>query len=461
MTRPHLTIRHTAHITHSRYIAVSGLPALKPPHIRGHYAASCAVNMSKKHEQLAAPCTPTCPHSQHPTAACCAQAGTAPDFSCPAPPTPWLGHQRMSAHAAWLPGPLRGNANPFASAAACAATPLLAGIPEERPSRRKRLLCFGLVAFAVVAAVVAAAVVVSDSGASPAPAAGLAASGSPPGGGTSSGASSQAESDGSGRDSSAQAVGAGGEGSSGKWEEVGQAASLPPPVPQSSLGTHPPHASGAAHAHSQAGGPPLPLEQPSNDSAAADGPNESADWDAGSDQWGGGWAGSGWEAPGVMRAPSPAPAAEASSSSGYKLRFLAVRLDASPDCGGLSTRPNNAFPAVLPSFAKALKSIQLHERSCTCTTCVLPSFPCTHLHLTLLQVGDWGRRGQYNQSDVAALMGQVAALDPPTFVVSTGDNFYDHGLQVGRAGFTAVETVCTLQRPGRRCTDQLDSLRLL
>jgi hypothetical protein len=49
-----------------------------------------------------------------------------------------------------------------------------------------------------------------------------------------------------------------------------------------------------------------------------------------------------------------------------------------------------------------------------------------------LAVGDWGRgpgqEGHDNQTAVAQLMGQVAAVQPVEFVVSTGDNFYPNGL---------------------------------
>jgi hypothetical protein len=38
---------------------------------------------------------------------------------------------------------------------------------------------------------------------------------------------------------------------------------------------------------------------------------------------------------------------------------------------------------------------------------------------------DWGRQGLHNQSDVAAVMGEVAHTTRPDFVISTGDNFYD------------------------------------
>ncbi|CAA6659372.1 unnamed protein product [Spirodela intermedia] len=46
--------------------------------------------------------------------------------------------------------------------------------------------------------------------------------------------------------------------------------------------------------------------------------------------------------------------------------------------------------------------------------------------LSLLVVGDWGRRGLYNQSNVA--MGKAGERLGIDFVVSTGDNFYEDGL---------------------------------
>lgn len=40
------------------------------------------------------------------------------------------------------------------------------------------------------------------------------------------------------------------------------------------------------------------------------------------------------------------------------------------------------------------------------------------------QIGDWGRQGDYNQSEVADAMASSAAKRPIDFVISTGDNFY-------------------------------------
>ncbi|BBN07961.1 tartrate-resistant acid phosphatase type 5 [Marchantia polymorpha subsp. ruderalis] len=51
-----------------------------------------------------------------------------------------------------------------------------------------------------------------------------------------------------------------------------------------------------------------------------------------------------------------------------------------------------------------------------------------HFPLHFLVVGDWGRNGFYNQSVVASQMGQVGTMLGISFVISTGDNFYNTGL---------------------------------
>ncbi|KAL4420414.1 hypothetical protein ABPG75_010070 [Micractinium tetrahymenae] len=48
--------------------------------------------------------------------------------------------------------------------------------------------------------------------------------------------------------------------------------------------------------------------------------------------------------------------------------------------------------------------------------------------VSFFAIGDWGREGGENQTQVAELMGKVAEAKPPQFVVSVGDNFYPHGL---------------------------------
>ncbi|KAL0318945.1 UNVERIFIED_CONTAM: Purple acid phosphatase 17 [Sesamum angustifolium] len=49
--------------------------------------------------------------------------------------------------------------------------------------------------------------------------------------------------------------------------------------------------------------------------------------------------------------------------------------------------------------------------------------------LRFLVVGDWGKKGEFNQSRVAFQMGRIGEELDIDFVVSTGDNFYDDGLE--------------------------------
>ncbi|KAH7441916.1 hypothetical protein KP509_03G061900 [Ceratopteris richardii] len=70
--------------------------------------------------------------------------------------------------------------------------------------------------------------------------------------------------------------------------------------------------------------------------------------------------------------------------------------------------------------------------------------------LNFLVVGDWGRRGLYNQSQVAIQMGRIGWQLGIEFVISTGDNFYDTGLNGTddpkfAASFTNVFTAPSLQ----------------
>ncbi|XP_071702296.1 purple acid phosphatase 17-like [Rutidosis leptorrhynchoides] len=71
--------------------------------------------------------------------------------------------------------------------------------------------------------------------------------------------------------------------------------------------------------------------------------------------------------------------------------------------------------------------------------------------LSFLVVGDWGRRGLYNQSNVAFQMGKVGEKMDVDFIVSTGDNFYDSGLvdeddPAFFESFTNVYTAPSLQK---------------
>lgn len=72
--------------------------------------------------------------------------------------------------------------------------------------------------------------------------------------------------------------------------------------------------------------------------------------------------------------------------------------------------------------------------------------------LSLLVVGDWGRKGNYNQSRVAEQMGKIGEKLDIDFVVSTGDNFYENGLtgvhdQQFEESFTNIYTAKSLQKP--------------
>jgi len=48
--------------------------------------------------------------------------------------------------------------------------------------------------------------------------------------------------------------------------------------------------------------------------------------------------------------------------------------------------------------------------------------------LHFIALGDWGRNGEYDQTQVATQMGLWAATHPNNFVVSVGDNFYPAGV---------------------------------
>jgi tartrate-resistant acid phosphatase type 5 len=72
--------------------------------------------------------------------------------------------------------------------------------------------------------------------------------------------------------------------------------------------------------------------------------------------------------------------------------------------------------------------------------------------LNFLVVGDWGRHGETDQSEVAEQMGKTAQNINARFVISVGDNFYEDGVasvddkQWG-ASFEDVYTASSLQVP--------------
>ncbi|XVE74568.1 hypothetical protein DITRI_Ditri12bG0027500 [Diplodiscus trichospermus] len=71
--------------------------------------------------------------------------------------------------------------------------------------------------------------------------------------------------------------------------------------------------------------------------------------------------------------------------------------------------------------------------------------------LSFLVVGDWGRRGLYNQSQVALQMGIIGEKLDVDFIISAGDNFYDNGLSgvddpAFHQSFTDIYTAPSLQK---------------
>ncbi|ONK61330.1 uncharacterized protein A4U43_C08F28750 [Asparagus officinalis] len=71
--------------------------------------------------------------------------------------------------------------------------------------------------------------------------------------------------------------------------------------------------------------------------------------------------------------------------------------------------------------------------------------------LSLLAVGDWGRNGTFNQSQVAYQMGKIGEELDIDFVISVGDNFYESGLTdvndpEFENSFTNVYTANSLQK---------------
>ena len=72
--------------------------------------------------------------------------------------------------------------------------------------------------------------------------------------------------------------------------------------------------------------------------------------------------------------------------------------------------------------------------------------------LNFLVFGDWGREGQKEQLAVAEQMGTAAAAIGAKFVVSVGDNFYEHGVKSvndsqWQTSFEKIYTAASLQVP--------------
>lgn len=71
--------------------------------------------------------------------------------------------------------------------------------------------------------------------------------------------------------------------------------------------------------------------------------------------------------------------------------------------------------------------------------------------LSVLVIGDWGRKGDYNQSLLATQMGVTAEKMESDFIISTGDNFYPGGLidendEAFYQSFSDIYTAPSLQK---------------
>lgn len=65
----------------------------------------------------------------------------------------------------------------------------------------------------------------------------------------------------------------------------------------------------------------------------------------------------------------------------------------------------------------------------SCFACKKDTATETPGKLQFLVLGDWGRNGTQNQQEVANQMNITALSENPGFVISTGDNFYETGIQ--------------------------------
>jgi acid phosphatase len=97
----------------------------------------------------------------------------------------------------------------------------------------------------------------------------------------------------------------------------------------------------------------------------------------------------------------------------------------------------------------------LLTRTATLTAgAALPALPAQAATpaLPFVLIGDWGRHGTDNQTDVAAQMGKTAAAIDSRFVVSLGDNFYENGVTgtddpYWQTSFEDIYTADSLQTP--------------
>ena len=81
------------------------------------------------------------------------------------------------------------------------------------------------------------------------------------------------------------------------------------------------------------------------------------------------------------------------------------------------------------------------------------TLPVSHAGgLRFLVLGDWGRNGSFHQKKVADAMGITAKRANSSFIITTGDNFYEHGVKdtsdpQWQTSFENVYTASSLQIP--------------
>ncbi|KAI3430746.1 hypothetical protein D9Q98_009158 [Chlorella vulgaris] len=282
------------------------------------------------------------------------------------------------------------------------------GIPNDRPSRRKRLFCFSLLAAAVIAVVVASVVVAgqrsNDSLAAAASTGSTDGAAVPDSSGSSSSkedktveaaggqqAGTQEDSGGGGDDSTAggaepdtsQTAGSGTTSADdGEGEEQQQQQEATSSTGGSSDASSPPSSTSDGDGGEGPAPPPPAAGKPASSSGSGSGKHRG-------------------RPPPPLQPAAPVPAA-AEGSGGTGLAGI-----------GDSEGESEGIAAALPPSQEAASG----------------STEAAAYLIRFLAVGDWGREGKHNQSEVAELMGRVAADQPSQFIVSTGDNFYEHGLQ--------------------------------
>lgn len=106
-------------------------------------------------------------------------------------------------------------------------------------------------------------------------------------------------------------------------------------------------------------------------------------------------------------------------------------LSASPEVsnqGGKWVWARKMIVALLVGFALGCAVSWLAGGNTNSSIIPLASTVPQEYPLNFLVLGDWGRKGEYNQTEVAKQMGRVGEGLNIEFVISAGDNFYDSGL---------------------------------